>query len=189
MTETPAGKRAQYWCFDGSSWRLIDDPMPDPLGEKTLYEWYFTEGFQLLLGEPERHGPHISLWTRDRKPECVISHAESGGYATVYADRVPDGIEPVHTVGTGYLRSRWRARAEHVGEGEKGGTGQGAAARMPGQPSVAPAGGCFRHCSDPDPLDPRDFPGVPDCLSRLVNGGGSVPHVRFANRQIGSRPD
>ena len=125
MTETPPEKKAQYWCFDGSSWRLIDDPMPDIPSDETLFEWYDDEGFQLLLGEPEHHGIRMSLWTRDSKPECVIDifHSVSGGGATVYADRIPDGID---------LFTRWApAIYAHgfepepsTGEGENGGTGQ-----------------------------------------------------------------
>jgi hypothetical protein len=99
MTEAHAEKKSQYWCFDGSSWRLVDDPMPD-IGNETLFEWYGNEGFELLLGPGETDnnydGPHISLWTRHHgEPACVIDifHGVSGGGATVYAERLPDGID------------------------------------------------------------------------------------------------
>ena len=132
MTETPAEKKAQYWCYDGSSWRLIDDPMPDISSDQTVFQWYFYEGFQLLVGpgEPDDNydGPHISLWTRHSKPECVIyiSHGVSGGGATVYADRLPDGID---------LFTRWApAIYGHGREPESGETGHSATVPVPGLP-------------------------------------------------------
>ena len=94
-------KKAQSWCFDGTSWRLIDDPMPDIPSDQTLYEWYLDAGFELLLGpgeEAPHHVAHISLWTRHShdKPECTISifHGADGGTCDfLYADRLPDGID------------------------------------------------------------------------------------------------
>jgi hypothetical protein len=98
MTDTHAGRNGHPWCFDGSSWRLIDDPLGrgDPGGD-SLFEMYGQFGFRLLLGpgDADYHGASVSLWTRDGKPECLIdiSHGGVDGGATVYADRLPDGIE------------------------------------------------------------------------------------------------
>ena len=98
MTDTHAEK-AQYWCFDGSSWRHIDDPLPPgDLGGDSLFEMYGQFGFELLLGpdDTDGHGAYISLWTRKTEPQCLIDifHGGDGdGLATVYADRLPDGIE------------------------------------------------------------------------------------------------
>jgi hypothetical protein len=100
MTETHAEKTGQYWCFDGSSWRLIDDPLgPGDPGGSSLFEMYGQFGFEPLLGpgdEAEAHSAHMTLWTRDGKPECVIDifhGGVNGGNAAVYADRLPDGID------------------------------------------------------------------------------------------------
>ncbi len=117
MTETPAEKRAQYWCFDGSSWRLIWDQLPWPPGGGTLFETHAKAGFELLLGpgETDDHSAHVSLWTRNSKPECMIDIFAGGvrdGVAIVYADRLPDGID---------LFARWApAICGHGGEPEPG---------------------------------------------------------------------
>lgn len=87
MAETPE-KKARYWCFDGSSWGLIEDPLPPGSDGYDL--------FQLVLGEPEHRGPRMTLWARDSKPECMIDifrGGDLGGCASVYADRLPDGID------------------------------------------------------------------------------------------------
>jgi hypothetical protein len=94
----PCAKDKHYWCFDGSSWRLIDDPLPLPPSGDTLFEMYGEVGFQLLLGPGETGGSdaQISLWTRNDKPECLIDIFAGGvrdGCATVYADRLPDGFD------------------------------------------------------------------------------------------------
>ena len=105
---------AQYWCFDGSSWRLIDDPLP-PEGSfawDSLFELHGKAGFELLFGPGEGDGHCISLWHRDSKPECLIyiSGGADHGLATVYADRLPDGID---------LFARWAtATYAHGGEPE-----------------------------------------------------------------------
>jgi hypothetical protein len=77
----------------------IDDPLGrgDPGGD-SLAEMYGQFGFRLLLGpgDAHGHGARISLWHRDGRPECMIdiSHGGvDGGGATVYADRLPDGID------------------------------------------------------------------------------------------------
>ena len=98
MAETPE-KKAQYWCFDGSSWRLIDDPMPDLTRGQDAVPVVLRRrgGFNFCSASPNMTAPHISLWTRGSKPECVIEHLHGGRrewwFATVYADRVPDGID------------------------------------------------------------------------------------------------
>jgi hypothetical protein len=60
---------------------------------------YGQFGFQLVLGpgdEAYPHSAHMSLWTRDGKPECLIDifhGGANGANAAVYTDRLPDGID------------------------------------------------------------------------------------------------
>jgi hypothetical protein len=86
VTETPAEKKAQNWCFDGSSWRLIDKPMTKD--ETKLL---------LRLGGLDDSGYQMSMWRvyNHTKPECMIAveNGATGAYATMYADRLPDGID------------------------------------------------------------------------------------------------
>ena len=118
MAETPE-KKTQYWCFDGSSWRLIDDPLEPEDGSRRrrLDELHREAEFELLLGPgvSNLYRDSISLWKRGSKPECPIHifkdiDVDDCGMATVYADRLPDGID---------LFARWApATYAHGGEPE-----------------------------------------------------------------------
>jgi hypothetical protein len=91
---------AQYWCFDGSSWRLIDDPLSEADDNQwsSVLELYGKAGFDLLLGPGWTGGnaANLSLWHRGSQPECLIDichHGVNGNSQTLYADRLPDGID------------------------------------------------------------------------------------------------
>lgn len=114
MTDDAA---ASVWLYRGGDWELADDPIPWSSGSDDVRAKYAEAGYTevpgpsaepfLVLGlhsEEARPAAQLTLFARRDPPRCLIDiEGAAGATRTVYADRLPDGLD---------LMARWAPIAQ-----------------------------------------------------------------------------
>jgi hypothetical protein len=109
MSDESAG---QVWLYEDGGWTLADDPVPWSQDGDDVRAKYAEAGYTdmrglsdsfLLLGldseDNTSSGAQLAMFVRDEHPQCLIEiEGASGTARTVYAARLPDGLD---------LMARW----------------------------------------------------------------------------------